>query len=214
MPPAQPRLENAFSGVNRLFQTHDVVMFSEIRHSGQEYEWLSKLVKTPEFANEVNDIVLESGNPIYRKTLEQAVHEANLQRPGKPGIRLLTVGARDQQYAQLVKKEVLAKHRHALLIMAAGHFLRGHDQPLDRELLAAGAKPYVVALGTNVIDSRGDVDKRFDSWPSPVITPLSGNWVGALPAQPVISGGHAAATPLTLADQADALLYVGPQKKR
>jgi hypothetical protein len=54
------------------------------------------------------------------------------------------------------------------------------------------------------------VDKRFDSWPVPVITPLAGNWVGALPAQPVISGGHAPAIPLTLADQADALLYVAP----
>jgi len=40
--------------------------------------------------------------------------------------------------------------------------------------------------------------------------PLSDNWVGKLPAQPVISGGHAPATPLMLADEADALLYVAP----
>jgi hypothetical protein len=44
----------------------------------------------------------------------------------------------------------------------------------------------------------------------PVLVTLSGNWVGALPAQPVLSGGHAPAIPLTLADQADALLYVAP----
>ena len=56
------------------------------------------------------------------------------------------------------------------------------------ELRAAGADPYLVVFGTNVIDNRGDVDKRFDLWSAPVIVPLSGNWVGALPAQPVITG--------------------------
>jgi hypothetical protein len=54
------------------------------------------------------------------------------------------------------------------------------------------------------------VDKRFDSWPVPAIVSLSGNWVGELPAQPVISGGHAPATQLRLADEADAMLYAGP----
>jgi hypothetical protein len=285
IPPGQPRLEDAFSAMIRLFQTHDIVMFGEVHDSEQEYQWLCKLVKTPGFADQVDDIVLEFGNAIYQKTVDRyvagedvpfvevqkawrnmvadtdpvspvygwlyrAVREANLQRPGKSGIRLLMGsppgdwskikssrdlaryrGQREQWYAQVVKKEVLAKHRSALLIMGAGHFLRGHDQfvlaaqqhsnvqfdkahlgpgYIERDLLAAGANPYLVVFGTNVIDNRGDVDKRFDSWPVPVITPLSGNWVGALSAQPVISGGHAPAIPLTLADQADALLYVAP----
>jgi hypothetical protein len=185
--------------------------------------------------------------------LYKAVREGNMQRPEKRGLRLLMgsppgdwskirnsaelapyESEREQWYTQVVKTEVLAKHRRALLIMGAGHFLRGHDQalqceraaqrhhdvPLDKthlgpgyiekELRAAGANPYLVVFGTNVIDNRGDVDRRFDSWPVPVITPLAGNWVGVLPAQPVISGGHAPAIPLTLADQADALLYVAP----
>jgi hypothetical protein len=288
IPPGQPQLEDASSAMIRLFQTHDIVMFGEVHDSEQEYEWLCKLVKTPGFADQVNDIVLEFGNVIYQKTVDRyitgenvsfnevqkawrnmvadtepvspvygwlykAVREANLQHPDKPGIRLLLgsppgdwskirnstdlapyQGEREQWYAQVVKTEVLAKHHRALLIMGAGHFLRGHDQELqfalatqqhrdaqvdkahlgpgyiERELRAAGANPYLVVFGTNVIDGRGDVDRRFDSWPVPVITSLSGNWVGALPAQPVISGGHAPAVPLTLADQADALLYVAP----
>jgi hypothetical protein len=288
-PPAGlPQLDDASSAMIRLFQTHDIVMFGEVHDSEQEYLWLCKLVKTPGFADQVNDIVLEFGNAIYQKTVDRyvagenvpldevqrawrntvadtepvspvygwlykAVREANLQRPGKAGLRLLMggppgdwskiksandlapyEGEREQWYAQVVKTEVLAKHRRALLIMGAGHFLRGHDQELqfelaaqqhrdvqfdkahlgpgyiERELRAAGANPYLVVFGTNVIDNRGDVDKRFDSWPAPVITSLSGNWVGALPAEPVISGGHAPAIPLTLADQADALLYVAP----
>ena len=288
IPPGQPRLENAFSAMIRLFQAHDIVMFGEVHDSAQEYEWLCTLVKTPGFADQVNDIVLEFGNARYQKMVDryiagenipfekvekawrnpvadtqpvspvygwlyQAVREANLQHPGKPGIRLLMgspsearskianaadpalyESKREQWYAQVVKTEVLAKHRRALLIMGAGHFLRGHDQALqlqlaaqqhrdapidralpgpgyiERELLAAGANPYLVVFGTNMMDDRGDVDKRFDSWPAPVIASLSGNWVGALPAQPVLSGGHAPAIPLTLADQADALLYVAP----
>ncbi len=288
IPSGQPQLENASSAMIRLFQTHDIVMFGEVHDSEQEYEWLCKLVKTPEFAGHVDDIVVEFGNALYQKTVDRyvagedvpfddvqkawrnmvadaepvspvygwlykAVREANMKHPGKRGIRLLMgsppgdwskiknsadlapyEAEREQWYARVVKEEVLAKHHHALLIMGAGHFLRGHDQALqfelaaqqhravqidrahlspgniERDLRAAGANPYLVVFGTNTIDNRGDVDKRFDSWPAPVIVPLSGDWVGALPAQPVISGGHAPAIPLTLADQADALLYVAP----
>jgi len=52
------------------------------------------------------------------------------------------------------------------------------------------------------------VDKRFDSWPVPAISALAGNWLGNLPAQPVVSCGHAPATPMTLSEEADAMLYV------
>ena len=288
IPMEQPQLQNANSAMIRLFRTHDIVMFGEVHDSEQEYEWLCDLVKTQGFADHVDDIVVEFGNPLYQKTVDRyvagenvpsdevqeawrnmvadtepvspvygwlykAVREANMQRPGKRGLRLLMgsppgdwsrirnsadlapyESEREQWYTQVVKTEVLAKHRHALLIMGAGHFLRGHDQALqfelaaqqhhdvpidkahlgpgyiERELRAAGANPYLVVFGTNVIDNRGDVDTRFSSWPAPVIAPLSGNWVGALPAQPVISGGRAPAIPLTLADQADAMLYVAP----
>jgi hypothetical protein len=186
--------------------------------------------------------------------LYKAVREANMEHPGKRGIRLVMGGPpvdwdkikssadlapyereREQWYVQVVKTEVLAKHHHALLIMGAGHFLRGQQEALqferaaerhhnlprldriklspgyvEREIRATGANPYLVVFGTNAIDNDGDVDERFDSLLAPVLVPLAGNWVGALPAPPVISGGHAPAIPVTLADQADALLYVGP----
>ncbi len=288
VPAAEPRLENAGSGMMRLFQTHDIVMFGEVHNSRQEYEWLCKLVKTPGFSDHVDDIVVEFGNALDQHTVDRyvageavpfdevqkawrnmvadaqpvspvyswlykAVRDSNLQHPGRRGIRLLMgsppgdwrriknsadlapyEAEREQWYADVVKREVLAKHHHALLIMGAGHFLRGHDQALQLELAvqqhrplppgnaplhpgyiesrlrAAGANPYLVVFGTNAIDNRGNVDPRFDSWPAPVLVPLVGNWVGTLPAQPVISGGHAPAIPLTLAEQADALLYVAP----
>lgn len=289
IPLQQPRLQNASSAMIRLFQTHDVVMFGEAHDSEQEYTWLCKLVKTPGFSDQVDDIVVEFGNGLYQKTVDRyvagedipfhevqgawrnmlgdvlpvspeygwlykAVREANMEHPGKRGIRLVMgsppvdwdkikssadlvpyESEREKWYVQVVKTEVLAKHHHALLIMGAGHFLRGHQKTLqyelaveqhrdlprldgiklhlgyvEREIRAAGANPYLVVLGTNAIDNHGDVDRRFDSLSAPVLVPLAGNWVGALPAQPVLSGGHARAIPLTLADQADALLYVAP----
>ncbi|MGA7857623.1 MAG: hypothetical protein WCA11_06845 [Terracidiphilus sp.] len=288
IPAGQPQLENASSAMIRLFQTHDIVMFGEVHNSQQEYQWLCKLVKMPEFSDHVDDIVVEFGNALDQKTVDRyvageavpfdavqkawrdmvadaepvspvyawfykAVREANMEHPGRRGIRLLMgsppgdwnrirkpadlapyEAEREQWYANVVKTEVLAKHHRALLIMGAGHFLRGHDQalqfelaalrhrniPLDKanlgpsniekQLRAAGANPYLVVFGTNAIDNHGNMERRFDSWPVPVLVPLAGNWVGMLPAQPVISGGHAPAIPLTFADQADALLYVAP----
>jgi hypothetical protein len=289
IPPEQPRLQNASIAMIRLFNTHDTVMFGEVHDSEQEYQWLSKLVKTPGFSDHVDDIVVEFGNALYQETVDRyvagenvsfdevqkawrntvgdvlpvspeygwlykAVRETNMEHPGKRGIRLVMgsppadwdkirsladlapyEGEREQWYARAVKTEVLAKHHHALLIMGAGHFLRGHEEavryelaaeqhrslpPLDRiklrpgyverEIRATGANPYLVVFGTNAVDNHGGVDRRFDSLPAPVLVPLFGNWVGALPAQPVLSGGRAAAIPLTLSDQADALLYVAP----
>jgi hypothetical protein len=282
-------VQNASSAMIRLFHRYDVVMFGEAHDSEQEYRWLCKLVKTPGFSDQVDDIVVEFGNGLYQKTVDRyvagedipfsevqrawrnmlgdvlpvspgygwlykAVREANMEHPGKRGIRLVMgsppvdwdrikssadlapyESQRERWYAGVVKTEVLAKHHHALLIMGAGHFLRGQQEALqyelaaeqhrdlprldrvklrlgyvEREIRATGANPYLVVFGTNAVDNHGDVDRRFDFLPAPVLVPLSGNWVGSLPAQPVVSGGRAPATPLTLADQADALLYVAP----
>jgi hypothetical protein len=192
-------------------------------------------------------------SPVYG-WFYKAVRDANLKHRGRHQIRLLMgsppadwdkiktasdlapyEAEREQWYAQVVKDEVLAKHHRALLIMGAGHFLRGRAPALQDELLIqqhrpvpplntvqlgpgyierqlrdAGAAPYLIVLGSNVIDDQGDVDKRFDSWPAPVVVSLSGNWVGNLQAQPVVSDGRAPATPLTLAEEADAMLYVAP----
>jgi hypothetical protein len=142
---------------------------------------------------------------------------------------------REQWYLHVVKEEVLARHHHALLIMGAMHFLRGYDQalqdeileqqhkpvpPVDRgrlapgyiegELRAVGAAPYLAVMGTDVMDGRGDVDSRIESWPTPAFISVHGNWLGEMAAQPIVSGGHAPATPLTLADQTDAIIYIAP----
>jgi len=280
---AEPKPEDATRAMIRLLGHHDIVMFGEIHSSKQEYEWLCKLVKTPGFADHVDDIVVEFGNALYQKSVDRyvagedvpfeqiqkawrnmiaavpsvspvygwfyrAVREANLQSPSKHRIRLLMgsppgdwdkiktaqdfapyEAQREQWYLHVVKDEVLARHHRALLIMGAMHFLRGSDQALqdemleqqhkpvppvdrgrlapgyiERELRAEGADPYLAVMGTDMVDDRGNVDPRIESWPTPALIPVHGNWLGNIPAQPIVSGGHAPATPLTLADQTDA----------
>ena len=169
-------------------------------------------------------------SPVYQWFYE-AVRAANMKRRGGRKMRVVLgdpygdwekiksaedlgpyLGNREQWYAQVVKDEVLAKHHRALLIMGAGHFRRRPEPGfIEREIRAAGADPYLVVLGTNAVGDYDKLDKRFDAWPAPVIVPLAGNWVGNLPAIPMLTGGVGLVTSLKLADAADALLYVGPR---
>jgi Haem-binding uptake, Tiki superfamily, ChaN len=262
----QAKPQDATVALIQAFDSHDVVMLGEWHADKQEHEWLRKLVSTPEFADRVDDIVMEFGNALYQKSVDryvsgddipleqvqkawrntvgglgppspvyallyQAVRESNLKRRGKHQMRILCgdpyidwdkvkdmedvgpyLGNRDQWYAQVVKSEVLAKKHHALLIAGGSHFLRW-DGPgyIERELRAAGARTFLVAFGTNAVGNYDDLDKRFDSWPRPAIVSLADNWVGDLPAMPVLFGGTEAATALKLVQVADALLYVAPR---
>jgi hypothetical protein len=169
-------------------------------------------------------------SPVYEQ-FYKAVRAANLKRRGKHQMRIVLgdpygdwdkikdaedlgpyLAHRDEWYAQVVKDEVLAKDRRALLIMGAGHFRRLNGQGLiEREIRAAGANPCLVVFGTNAVGGYENLDPRFDSWPRPAIVSLAGNWVGDLPALPVLTGGGVPATALKLADAADALFYAGPR---
>ena len=263
-PPPKP--QNATAAVLRAFDNHNIVMFGEYHACKQEYQWLRELVGTPEFADRVDDIVVEFGNSLYQKSVDRyiagediplaqvqqawrnvagaigppspvyesfykAVREANLKRRGKHQLRIVLgdpyadwdaikdredlgpfLANRDSWYTRVVKEEVLDKKRRALLIMGWGHFLRRKGPGgIEQQLLAAGASTWLIVFGTNVTGGYNDLDKRFDAWPLPVIVDLRANWVGDLPAMPVLTGGAAPATALKLGDAADALLYVAPR---
>ncbi|HEY6490030.1 MAG: hypothetical protein WCC26_07260 [Terracidiphilus sp.] len=261
---AQP--QDATQAMLSAITAHQIVMFGETHANKQEYVWLCTLVKTPAFADRVDDIVVEFGNSLYQKTVDRyiagedvpqeqvekawrnvigavgpvspvygefyaAVRASNLAHKGKHAIRLVLgdpygdwdkiknaedlgpyVAHRDEWYAQVVRDEVLAKHHRALLIMGAGHFLRRNGPGLvERTIRAEGVDPYLVVLGTNAVSGYDDLDPRFDAWHTPAIVQLNGNWVGVLPAMPVVTGGVVAPNALKMADVADALLYVGPR---
>jgi hypothetical protein len=104
--------------------------------------------------------------------------------------------------------------------MGTFHFLRHFDMmpgrkefDIEQQLRSAGANPYLIVSGTNTT-GRSEEEQRFTSWPSPVIVSLVNNWVGGLPAIPVVTGGHGPPLPgLKLGDAADALLYLGPRDR-
>lgn len=65
--------EHAATAIIRAFDTHQIVMLGEIHANREEYEWLRTLVSTPEFADRVDDIVLEFGNSLYQKSVDRYV---------------------------------------------------------------------------------------------------------------------------------------------
>ncbi|HLY40630.1 MAG TPA: hypothetical protein VKR52_05420 [Terracidiphilus sp.] len=167
-------------------------------------------------------------SPVYG-WFYKAVRDSNLQRPGGHKIRIVLgdpygdwekihnaedlgpyLAHRDEWYAQVVKDAVLAPHHRALLVMGAGHFLRRSGPGLvERAIRAAGVQPYLVVFGTNAVGAYADLDHRFDAWKAPAIVTLQGNWVGELPANPVLTGGVVAPNAQKMEDVADAMLYVG-----
>jgi hypothetical protein len=68
-----PSPENATAAVLKVFETHDIVMLGEIHWNKQEYEWLNSLVANPEFADRVDDIVMEFGNSLYQKSVDRYI---------------------------------------------------------------------------------------------------------------------------------------------
>jgi hypothetical protein len=68
-----PRPENATKAIVRAFETHDIVMLGEFHGNKQLYEWLRQLVATPAFADRVDDIVMEFGNSLYQKSVDEYV---------------------------------------------------------------------------------------------------------------------------------------------
>jgi hypothetical protein len=180
-----------------------------------------------------NTTAIGPPSPVYG-WLYEAVREANRKRPQGRRMRIVLgdvyvnwdqvktredlgpfVANRDPYYATVVKEQVISGHRRALLIMGFFHFLRSTAGPglIEKELRGAGANTFVIVSGTNTVGRYDDLDKRFDSWAFPSIAPLGGNWIGQLPALPVITGGTTPPTPneARLKDVADAMLYLGPR---
>jgi hypothetical protein len=131
---------------------------------------------------------------------------------------------RDEHYASVVRYEVLAKRRKALLVMGAGHFQRRDGKPglIEQQLLNASAKPYVIICGSDVVKTYDDVDSRFASLSGPTaqwIMEMKGTWLGALPRwsnSPLI-GFPSLPTPGTQSgtweQAADAYLFLGTRDK-
>ncbi len=171
--------------------------------------------------------VLGPVSPVYGE-FYGAVREANLRLPKQRRMRILPgdppidwshvrtrediapfLPFRDQFYSSVVRYQVLAKDRRALLIMGEGHFRRSGGRPgaIENDLLMAMVKPYVIVPGSNVVRGYDDLDARFDALPAPSLVEMKGNWIGSLAAPG--RGGTAG----TWEQTADACLYLGPRDR-
>ena len=116
---------------------------------------------------------------------------------------------RDEFYAGVVRYQVLAKKRRALLIMGEGHFRRaaGHPGFIERELVTAFVQPYVIVPGSNMVGGYDDLEPRFDQFSAPSLIDMKTSWVGTLPIQNPRGGAPQG----TWGQMADAYLYLGPR---
>ena len=208
---SNPKPENATAAVVGAFETHDIIMFGEIHGNKQEYEWLRSLVATREFAARVDDIVVETDNSLYQKSVDRYVsgEDVPLEQVQKAWRNVVgVIGPPSPVYASLYQavRETNLKRRgkHQMRIVCGDSYI-DWENVKDREDIA----PY---LGNR------------DQWYTQVVS-LDVGWVGDLPAIPVISGGSIAfgpiATspgpsasassppPLKLKDVAAAMLYLG-----
>lgn len=239
--PIPPQAREPTAEIVRLFDRYRLVMLGEIHGSIQFDDLLKKLVRTPAFAERVNDIVVEMGNARYQDLLDRyiyggdvpidrlravwqdqvgapggnatppyhglfaVVREINRTLPAGHKVRVLAgdppidwdhvqsrddiapfLPFRDEHYASVVRYEVLAKRRTALLVMGAGHFQRRDGKPgaIEQQMLSAFAKPYVIIAGSDVVHTYDDVDSRFAAISGPAgqwIMETQGTWLGALP---------------------------------
>jgi hypothetical protein len=131
------------------------------------------------------------------------------------------LGFRDEHYGSVVRYDVLALRRKALLIMGSGHFQRREGKPgaIEQQMIQAFVKPYVILPGSNIVGTYDDPDVRFEQQPAPWLMEIKDSWLAGLPRwqeSPVI--GYPATTALktklgTWEQTADAYLYLGPRDK-
>ncbi len=131
------------------------------------------------------------------------------------------LGFRDEHYASVVRYDVLALRRKALLIMGSGHFQRREGKPgaIEQQMIQAFAKPYVILPGSDIVGTYDDLDARFEKQPAPCLMEIKGTWLAALPRwqeSPVM--GYPATAALktkvgTWEQTADAYLYLGLRDK-
>lgn len=167
--------------------------------------------------------------------LFEAVRRVNgTSPPGRPKLRLVCgeavlhwenvhtrddlqafVPARDQNYREIVKKQVLAQHQKALLYMGSLHFRRIQGKPsaIEDALQQAGATTFVVLPGTNVVGAYNDLEPRFAQWSWPWILPIRGTWLQGMAAKPPLIGGDESKARISgpLVESEDAFLFLGPR---
>ena len=154
----------------------------------------------------------------------------------------LALGQRDEHFARVVAREVLAHGHRALLVAGSGHLTRRSDvregnvvQRLERE--APGCCTVVLPhyVFEDVVERRrsdiAKLERKLERWKPPAIAPIRDTWLGEVDATlylsdtarlvepdgteieiptPLLDDAGRVLERVSLADVADAYLYLGP----
>jgi hypothetical protein len=121
---------------------------------------------------------------------------------------------RDSSIAAVMEREVLAKHRKALMIFGVRHLMHGGGGAVARyERAGYPGRTFVVmahnGFGTDSPLSRYNdtLEGRLAGWPVPSLVPLRGTWLDDLP-WPYFIPDVDRETPVSAS--VDGYLYLGP----
>ncbi len=133
---------------------------------------------------------------------------------------------RDTGIASVIEKEVLAKHRKALMLMGTFHLLHGAGATAMTETKYPNSTFVISEFGTFGENPADPSKTPFASWPIPALARVKGTWVGKLdlknflPPPYVIDQDCNPHTDFTgplrkpVEELFDAVLYLGPQDLR
>ena len=179
-----PNPKNASAVVLLAFETHDIVMLGEIHNNKQEYEWLQSLVANPEFADRVDDVVMELGNSLYQKSVDryvagEAVPIEEVQRAWR---NTLGLGPPPPIYGDLykaVRETNMRRHgKHQMRVLCGdpyidwdkvktkedigpfmGHRDQWYAQVVKDEALAKHHRVFLIAGATHFLRGQGDPNR-------------------------------------------------------
>jgi hypothetical protein len=108
----------------QVFDTHSIVMFGEVHANKQEYEFLRALVSSPQFADKVDDIVVEYGNSLYQKVVDRYIagEEVPIEEVQKAWRNTMALGPVSPVYpslyeaVRLVNRQRVGKHQLRILL--------------------------------------------------------------------------------------------------
>lgn len=119
---------------------------------------------------------------------------------------------RDRFGADLIRREVLAKQRRALVLYGAGHFFRRPRSQSIVTLLEAGSTR-TFTVWTNAAAELSGMQASVAGWPRPSLARLKGTVLGRVGMSEYLGPKAGEVSPEWLApieEQFDAILYLGP----
>jgi hypothetical protein len=121
---------------------------------------------------------------------------------------------RDTNIAAVMEREVLAKHRRALMIFGVLHLMHGGGSAVGRTERAGYANSTFVVMAHNGFGNGSplrrfneELERRLAAWPVPSLVLLKGTWLDDLPWAYYFPGED---RDIRLSAAVNAYLYLGP----